>query len=165
MKNIIPIMIMLFCISFLYANGQQEDGGSTNEFSNYLNWEKVNNEVITGDVIGILGPAHQRAQGFREIYVNDIGKEVSSGEKSYPYPSGSIILKESFKADNGKKGDLADITIMVKREDGYDPENGNWEYFMANSQLKVSKQGKIGMCIGCHSAVSSTDYTFWDSSL
>ena len=58
------------------------------------------------------------------------------------------------------KGDLANLTIMVKREGGYDPENGDWEYLMTTATKAVRMQGNLGMCIGCHSAAYDSDYVF-----
>ena len=70
-------------------------------------------------------------------------------------------MKESFKrGSSGGKGDLASLTMMVKREDGYDAENNNWEYIMATQAMKVQSQGKLGMCINCHAAAVSNDYVF-----
>ena len=165
MKRIIFVLFFMVTLLSVYAEGQQEDATPADAYSDYMNWTKVNQETITGDDTGVLGPAHKGAKGFREIYVNDIGKATAYGEAAYPYPMGTVILKESYKGNGGVKGELGDITIMIKREDGYDPDNGNWEYVMANDELKVANQGKIGMCIGCHSAGSSKDFTFWDSSL
>lgn len=165
MKRAIFVLFLVFVLFSVSAKGQEEGVAVTEDFSDYMNWSKVNQMTITGDETGVLGPAHERAKGFREIYVNEIGKPVAYGEMDYPYPEGSVLLKESFKEKNGEKGDLSSITVMVKREEGYDPENGNWEYINADSDFKISGQGKIGMCIGCHSVMSEKDFTFWDSTL
>jgi len=165
MKKVLFAIVFIAAILSAYAAGQQEDATQTDAYADYMSWTKVNQETITGDVTGALGPAHQSAKGFREIFVNDIGRPTAYGETAYPYPAGSIILKESYKAKDGDKGALDGFTIMIKRENGYDADNGNWEYVMTNTDFKVSQQGKIGMCIGCHSAGSDKDFTFWDSSM
>jgi len=163
-KNLFMVFFVAGLLS-VYANGQQEGASAADKFSDYRNWTKVNQNTITGDETGVLGPAHERARGFREIYINEIGKPVAYGASDYPYPEGSVILKESFSEKDGGKGKLASITIMIKREEGYDPDNGNWEYINASGDFKISRQGKIGMCIKCHSVMSEKDFTFWDSSL
>ena len=165
MKRFFLLIVFTVGLFSVYAEGQQEGTSASDDFSDYLNWVKVNQETITGDETGVLGPAHERAKGFREIYVNEAGKAVAYGEAEYPYPEGSVILKESFTEKDGGKGKLASITVMIKREEGYDRDNGNWEYVNANGDFKISRQGKIGMCIGCHSVMSGKDFTFWDSSL
>ncbi len=164
MEKLLILLFFTVGVTFAYAAGQQGEMTSADNFENYQGWMKVNQTTITGDETGVLGPAHEGAKGFREIYINDIGKAVAYGEADYPYPMGTIIVKESFKAKEGGKGKLDSITIMVKREDGYDRENGNWEYVNADDELQISRQGQIGMCIGCHSAASGRDFVFWDSS-
>lgn len=164
MERLLVLVFFTVGVTFAFASGQQGEMTSVDNFVNYQSWMKVNQTTITGDETGVLGPAHERAKGFREIYINDVGKAVAYGEVDYPYPLGTIIVKESFKAKEGEKGKLNSITIMVKREEGYDLENGNWEYVNANDELEISRQGKIGMCSGCHSAASERDFVFWDSS-
>jgi len=163
MKNILLLVFLISGFFIISAKGQEDDATSGDAFSGYLNWSKVNQVTITGDDTGVLGAAHERAKGFREIYVNDIGKSTAYRESDYPYPVGSVIIKESYSADDGAKGILKSITIMVKREAGYDPDNGDWEYAMTDENLKVSRQGKINMCISCHSVMSDKDFTFWDN--
>lgn len=164
MEKFLIAIILIFCLSPIFANGQAE-GTTTDMFSDYMSWTKVNRETITGDATGVLGPAHEGAKGFREIYVNDLGKPVYFGEMAYPFPVGTIIVKESYNEDNGMKGILKNLTVMVKKTSGYDPANGDWEYIMASPTFDVMDQGKIGMCIGCHSAEKDKDFTFWNSKM
>ena len=123
-------------------------------------WTKINAETITGDTTGALGTAHEGNKGFREVYVNKVGEAVALGKVSYPFPEGSMVVKESYKDSSGKKGDLSNLTIMVKREMGYDPDNGDWEYIMTNPARDVQAQGALGMCINCHKAAADSDYIF-----
>jgi hypothetical protein len=125
-------------------------------------WSKVNKELITGDMFGALAEAHLGPEGFRQVYINSIGKAVSMGKADFPYPVGTFVMKEAFENAGGTPGDLAAYTIMVKRGDSYDPANGNWEYLMFNPAKEVMAQGKIDMCIGCHAAVADKDYVFND---
>ena len=130
-------------------------------FDGYQNWTMVNMATIAGDATGVLGSAHEGAAGFREVYVNEIGRSVALEEADYPFPEGTVVLKEAYRADgSGNKGALSNLTIMVKRESEYDPENGDWEYIMTTSTGAVQAQGKLQMCIGCHWAASDTDFVF-----
>ena len=131
----------------------------SDDFSGYESWTKVNHETITGDTTGNLGPAHEGAQGFREVYVNKTGKKVATSAAGYPYPEGTIIVKANSKE---KMGAIAALTVMVKRGPTYDPANGNWEYIMTSPAFEVAAQGKVDMCIGCHTAGAAADYTFND---
>ena len=143
------------------ASGSDPDATEVQEFSGYTSWTKVNAEPITTDSTGSLGLAHEGTKGIREVYVNNLGKDVSTGAADYPYPEGSVIVKEAFKADSsGAKGALSSITVMVKREMGYDAENGDWEYVNVRPDLRVRAQGRIGMCINCHGAAVLDDFVF-----
>ena len=140
--------------------GCVSDAGATSAsaFQGYTSWTKMNKQPITGDATGVLGSAHEGARGFREVFINDVGKNAGSGGS---YSQGTLIVKESYKkASSGGKGDLTGLTIMVKREAGYDPENGDWEYLNATSALKIRAQGKLGGCINCHAAAFDSDYVF-----
>ena len=132
----------------------------TGAFEGYESWTKVNTETITGDTTSALGSAHEGTMGFREVFVNTAGETVALGKASYPFPEGSILVKEAYKNSGGNKGALSNLTIMVKREAGYDPDNGDWEYLMTNAAKSIQRQGPLDMCIGCHSAASSTDFVF-----
>ncbi|MDA3939206.1 MAG: cytochrome P460 family protein [Spirochaetia bacterium] len=168
MKKLFILLFILSILSFnLYAGGGTEDLTPTqaSEFSSYASWTKVNGETITGDITGFLGAAHERSKGFREIYVNDIGQPVEFGNQAYPFPEGSIIVKESFENNKGSKGDLSNLTIMVKRESAYSSDYGDWEYIMTKPDGTISRQGQLSMCIKCHAKSDYKDYTFFDSSM
>ena len=53
--------------------------------------------------------------------------------------------------------------MMIKREPGYDPGHGDWEY--ADVRLEPEKKvarGKIASCIACHDGKKNDDYLFRD---
>jgi hypothetical protein len=135
------------------------------DFEDYQSWNATHDEPMTGDMTGALGPAHAGEEGWRMVYANKIAeKTMKSG--NYPFSAGAIIVKESYPDAGGEPGELANLTIMVKRGSGYDPDNGNWEYLMTSPDMMVAEmegnkvQGKIGMCIGCHAEAEDMDYVF-----
>ena len=160
MKQLLIICAAVALLLSCMSSGSSDPNATTAEdFSDYASWQKANAETITGDPSGVLGNAHEGASGLREIYVNSVGAAMFAANERGPYPVGTIVLKESFKSDSGAKGSLTGITVMVKREAGYDSENGDWEYLNVNSKMKIKAQGKMSMCISCHSA-SEDDYLF-----
>ena len=132
------------------------------DFEGYRKWFKVNDKTITGDSTGILGPAHAGEKGFREVYINKTGIAVSTGKADFPYPVGTIIVKDAFMNEGGQKGSLAAVTIMIKRGRGYDSAHDNWEYMMVSPANEIKAQGKLKGCTGCHEAAEDTDYVFND---
>ena len=92
-----------------------------------------------------------------------------------------VIVKKNF----GKSGDetrqqiadnpaeyMTSITVMFKREDGYDADNKNWfwaKYYPDGSLFKNPKgmqlagrvaKGSPKACIGCHIAAPGGDYVY-----
>ena len=94
--------------------------------------------------------------------------------------TGALIVKRNFGpegvdadqvlADPGKH--LGAVTVMFKREEGYDPDNQDWFWakFLPDGSLdknpkgmalagRVAKGAKKG-CIACHSGAGGDDYIF-----
>lgn len=154
-------LVLVAAFLMVSAGSPDEDATPASALDGYESWVKVNARPITGDDTGTLGRnVHQGATGFRDVYVNSVGASVATGETDGDFPVGTILVKNSFEDDGGSAGDLADITVMVKREAGYDPENGDWEYMMLTSTMRVRSQGVINNCVACHTAAAANDYAF-----
>ena len=162
MKIGILTLALTALLVFTLATCASTDAGKTPvaDFADYQSWTKINTETITGDISAMLGSAHEGNKGFREVYVNETGEAAALGNAAYPFPEGTIVVKESYKDAGGSKGSLANLTIMVKRDGGYDSDNGDWEYLMASPAKAVQMQGKLGMCIDCHAAAYDSDFVF-----
>ena len=48
---------------------------------------------------------------------------------------------------------------MIKRESGFDSENGNWEYFYFETIDNV-ESGRMASCIECHAKAKGRDFVF-----
>jgi hypothetical protein len=153
------VVVLLAACATMGAKGAG-DGTPTDAFAGYPSWRRVNAQPITGDASGALGRAHEGASGYRNVFVNATGEEVATSASGYPYPEGTILVKESRKTADGA---ITNLTVMIKREATYDPDNGNWEYVMTSPTLEVASQGKLSMCIGCHAAGFEQDFTFNDT--
>lgn len=77
------------------------------------------------------------------------------------FPEGSVLLKEQR---GGGKGFFAG---MIKREKGYFPEGGDWEFFAADQEAsRILERGKLQHCAKCHGEfakggfVARSGYTF-----
>jgi len=48
---------------------------------------------------------------------------------------------------------------MIKREPGYNPESGDWEYLVLDGGAsKIVERGKLTRCSGCHRPYKSSDF-------
>jgi hypothetical protein len=97
-------------------------------------------------------------------YTNPAGLDaVKRG--SAPVPEGTTILKEKLYLDkDGKELRPSHYAAMIKREPGYNPNDGDWEYLYAykaesGTGWKVDR-GKLDNCITCHRQAKSTDFLF-----
>ncbi len=87
------------------------------------------------------------------VYVNDTALQSIKTAKGMA--DNSIVLKENYTAD--KK--LASVTVMQKVK-GYNPEGGDWFWVRFSPDSKVTHEGKVMMCLGCHTAVKANDYIY-----
>lgn len=94
--------------------------------------------------------------------------------------TGDLVIKRNYgpegvsveQAQENAAEHLASITVMYKREDGYDAENQNWFWakYLPDGSLdknpkgmelagRVAKGNASGGCIACHSAEADYLYT------
>jgi hypothetical protein len=71
------------------------------------------------------------------------------GKGPYPYPQGTLIVKEEYRDDDNCAG-LTGYAVMRKQEGGYFPEGGDWQWFSLDSYGGVLKDGKQPTCAQCH---------------
>lgn len=114
---------------------------------------------------GMDGPHIER---LIRVFVNEPGKdsmrstvrfptgsEISSGRT---FPIGSAIVKEKTR---GRGGAVELSTFMVKRNKGYNPKCGDWEFGVIDGPTrKIVERGKIERCIKCHIEKKELDFTF-----
>jgi hypothetical protein len=100
------------------------------------------------------------AKSFIVVRVNPAG--LSHFKAGEPVPVGTVVVKEKH-LDYSPNVQPDAIAAMIKREPGFDPDHGDWEY--AYEQLKPENErkldrGKLESCIECHKGTKSTDYLF-----
>ncbi|WP_309714663.1 cytochrome P460 family protein [Armatimonas sp.] len=79
------------------------------------------------------------------------------------FPIGAVVVKEKVARQYPYLKDAPrrpnSVTGMIKRAPGYDPQNGDWEYFIQEAGAPLEK-GKISTCIGCHTKAPGPDHLF-----
>ena len=111
------------------------------------------------------------------VYVTQAGHDTLTSGKGV-YPLGSAIIKEKLRTlgeANAAPGNAPNnranaaparkhyttelFTGMLKREAGYNPECGDWEFFIVSGDSKkLLARGKIDSCMACHQSHKSTDF-------
>ena len=146
-------------------------GRAVKMFSDHRKWTRVNPQRVQMDAytaalcrapmpaetgVGSFGP---HAGKYISVYVNDVGVKAMTYERGTEFPLGSIIIKEKFAKREGEAVEL--MTAMVKREPGFNPESGDWEYFALNGAgTEIQARGKLETCMACHVPRKEWDYTF-----
>lgn len=119
-------------------------GADASAWDNYLSWYKVTPEATTGDPTGFLGGVHASA--------------------SYPYPEGTILLKESFSNEAALDARRnVELTVMIKLAAGQSPATGDWEYVRPDDARGTGDSGLATFCRDCHLFAAATDYNFINS--
>ena len=106
---------------------------------------------------------------FVSVYVNEIGKVAMLEERQPRFPEGSVIVKEKLSkgptmkmVEGSWQTEISQpelLTVMRKRETGYDPSKGDWEYMVFDGSGKtLQASGKLGNCQACHTTFEQTDY-------
>ena len=146
------------------------DDKSDGDFiAGYKKWTRVNNEPqIVPSRLAIqcamptreernLEDQNPHRDKFVVVYVNATGRSAMMEQKWPRFPVGSVIVKEKLSTKESATPEL--LTVMKKREPGYDPNKGDWEYFVFDGTGRDMKaSGKLGKCQGCHLEDHRTDY-------
>jgi hypothetical protein len=145
---------------------------SAKEITDYRSWTRVNPQpVLMGAAVALAcaaptlpdphppGVKNPHADKFITVYVNDLGRKAMLEMKNPAFPKGSVIVKEKFMNQSISEPEL--LTVMIKREKGFNPETGDWEYMVTDGAGKtVQARGKLENCQACHLSRPGNDYIF-----
>lgn len=176
MKTKTLIILMLFFTGVVFYQCDEDDDDDEKQMLTQELLNKSTNSIknFTGGDFAHGGPEGISADStIREVYasVNSLGSSIAEG---------TVITKRTYKKNHdGSNGMLFVTFAMFKRESGYDPENGNWEYVKipanadnnydanpngklpaeSNTDLRGSGEAQSG-CISCHAKAAGNDYVF-----
>ena len=72
----------------------------------------------------------------------------------------AAIVNEKLNDDDPETKGYA-YAAMIKREAGYDPAHGDWEYVYGEyGDGGRVQRGRLQSCIACHSKAAAQDYLF-----
>lgn len=154
------------------ADSQPFGGENSISFAETL-WDELEKARLVGDnVIHSNFYEGNEPHGFvLEVFDADL----TVGEHT-----GRMVLKKNYGPEgvevedvsNDPGGHLAAITVMYRREAGYDEDHQNWFWakYLPNGDLnknpkgmslagRVAKGADVG-CIACHTAAPGEDYIF-----
>lgn len=106
----------------------------------------------------LLREEHNPHESFiLKVYVNKVGEPAFSGEGYPHYPVGTVIVKEKYA---GSSTTPMLMTIMIKRQPGYDTVNGDWQYITLDSDGLPILLSTQKHCQDCHQKVREQGFVF-----
>ena len=130
--------------------------------------------------LNLAGPDAIRALPYEGTEPHGFVLETFYAKATINGHTGDLVVKRNYGPEGvsvddvmaDASGHLGAITVMFKREAGYDDEDGNWFYakFLPDGSLdrngkdmalagRVAKGASQG-CIACHSAAPGDDFLF-----
>lgn len=132
------------------------------EIGKYRKWKLVNPTPVmmnprAAAACAIAFPYNPHEAAWASVYVNPKGASAMMTESHPAFPEGSIIVKEKLHGEDSK--DPVVLTVMIKREKGYNPESRDWEYLVLDGPAtKIVERGKLSKCNVCHEKYEDTDF-------
>ena len=128
--------------------------GLPDDVAGYEQWLKLNAEPIPP---AVGGDPHL---GTKNVYVNQTRETIApDGEQQFPYPAGSIVVKEAYRPNK----DYIGLIAIMRKVPGINPAHNDWEFIeytrnAPDADFSILASGRI--CWGCHARVEDIDYVF-----
>ncbi len=124
------------------------------DVTGYESWLRMNAAPIP---VHPVGDAHF---GTKNVYVNqDRDTLAPGGVQQFPFPDGTIIVKESTRPDR----DFIGLVSIMRKRAGSDPEHGDWqwvEYGRSSADGAFVEVGDDAICWTCHRLREPWDWVF-----
>jgi len=121
-------------------------------------WEGLA-EIGTYRALGkpFLSRGHFAGRWKAEVWANAPGAtEYAILSRSSRFTAGAVLVKKHREKGSGAPGPLF---VMVKREVGFFPQGGDWEYLVADAEGWLEDRGPLVTCARCH-AEATADWVF-----
>jgi hypothetical protein len=161
---LLPALTMLGCAVAGHSSPSAPEGDLA-KLANYRQWTLVNPtpqlmepaSAVACAIVPGRDKTSPHLNKYISVFVNPVGREEMMTKRNPKFPVGSMIVKEKLGSTGGTNPEV--LTAMIKREPGYNPEGGDWEYLVLNgSASKIVEQGKLTRCSGCHTPYKNTDF-------
>ena len=174
LSNVLILLIIAIIVpaSATDTNGYSYGGDEDVAFAERL-WDALAEERLVGDNVLDSSP-------YPGMHPHGAVLEVLTGTVTIDNREAKVITKRSYTGDdadvvtviNNRLRFLNDVTVMFKREAGYDSENKDWFWAKYNidgsldatpNGIKLAgriAKGKRKGCIACHRRAEGDDFMF-----
>lgn len=129
---------------------------------------------------GMAGPGAFQAVPYDGQHPHGAVLQTIEGKLTVDGHTGDFIVKRNYGGEGVSKSKVANdpdqwlkaVTVMFRRESGYDPDNADWFWvkYKPDGSLDMNPKGmklagrvakgKAQGCIACHKAAPGGDYVF-----
>jgi hypothetical protein len=139
------------------ANPLATDPSSSREDGGALDGPGFDLEGARAIAKPFLSRGHFGGRWTAEIAVNEPARQTyETLAASSKFAEGSLLVKKHVVASSGNPGP---IFAMIKRDVGFFPEGGDWEYVALDGDGRLQARGKLALCARCH-AEGNADWAF-----
>ena len=150
-------------------NEDAADHPSENQFNITQSQLDAATLIVSARDTGITGDPYNAAYPDSSISerIRDVHASIPKGDSIVP---GSIFVRKTYKYQNKVRGRLLNTTVMVKREAGFFPSGGDYEYMripfdpstdytkhpngmlpeISEATCRGSDQIAFATCVTCH---------------
>ncbi len=177
MKTIFSSLLLCTLVMIAGCQNIMDNMGSKVDVADASNlWEVLKKEKL-------VGPDAKKSKPYKASQPHGKISQVLHQTLYVNGHKGMAIIERNFdgpevtldSVNNNALTDLHAITVMFKREEGYDEDNQDWFWakYKANGNLHVNKnnfmktplagrvaKGQSEGCIGCHSSAPGGDFVF-----
>ena len=101
---------------------------------------------------------HGDSSSFGVVYANELASKAYSASPLQPFPVGSILIREKLATATAQNPQV--LTVMIKREKGFNPKGGDWSFLTVDGAATKVKSRKGGECLECHQSARDRDFVF-----
>jgi hypothetical protein len=145
--------------------------------SKYRTWQPINaepyrasttvsalcaapNPARTAEMIRKERERNPHADYHVRVYVTPSAREAFRW-KNADLPVGTTVVKEKLPSATATAPEL--LTVMVKRAKGYEPQGGDWQYYVLDGTgTKILADSRLKLCRDCHQSRKAQGYLFRD---
>jgi hypothetical protein len=100
---------------------------------------------------------HFAGRWTAEIAVNETARATYTHfTASSRFDLGSLLVKKHASTSAATPGPTF---AMIKRDPGFFPEGGDWEYVVLDADGRLEDRGKLALCARCH-AEANADWVY-----
>lgn len=146
------------------ARAEEKSVAPVNNLAGYAHWKEATKDyfqVLRETWTSCSGQTFTPTEeskvhtGFIKVYVSPEGENAMYASEAFP--EGTVLVKEKYPT---KTSPVSLRTYIRKREKGFNPKCGDWEFGTLDQSSVIQESGKISKCMACHANQKKLDYTF-----